>query len=170
MSERQSKPEWELWYQDTFDRGSPRRIEQTGQDLTAGLTALWRHHLMESVGSGSQSGFSRFNLWLTQGQQSIEIAGQRKGLMRLRRWILEDIPENEVCDSVIPEKRLLNQVAETHRRLYVSGRSSAEIPALAGKSSSREEFEVLLGRLKANAKKNAAASADRSGGGDGSPG
>ena len=30
------KAEWKVWYQDTFDRSAPRRVEAEGKGLTAG--------------------------------------------------------------------------------------------------------------------------------------
>lgn len=79
--------EWEVWYQDTFDRECPRQIEIAGLGLVNGLIELWARHLYETVQANGQKGFSRFNLWWKQKGQSIQVIGEWEGLIQLREWI-----------------------------------------------------------------------------------
>ena len=65
--------EWEVWYQDLFDRECPRQVEVSGRGLAAGLSELWARHLFETVGVDGQKGFSRFNLWWKQPKKSVMV-------------------------------------------------------------------------------------------------
>ena len=40
---------WQVWYQDNFDRETPRRVEVEGEGLVLGLAELWSRHLFETV-------------------------------------------------------------------------------------------------------------------------
>ena len=79
--------QWQIWYQDTFDRETPRKVEVEGQGLVDGLVELWSRHLKETVTASGGSGFSRFNLWWKQEATSIVIEGSQEGMVRVRSWI-----------------------------------------------------------------------------------
>ena len=65
--------EWKLWYQDTFDWETPRKVELAGRGLEQGLKALWERHLRERVTANGGEGFSRFSLYCIDNAISIEI-------------------------------------------------------------------------------------------------
>ena len=122
--------EWQVWYQDTFDRDCPRQVEAEGRGLAAGLAELWARHLRETVGADGQAGFSLFNLWWQQEARSVEVVGSPDGLARLRAW---------VCDDE-GDRALLWRLAAAHARLLAAGESSEAIVAAAERCASREEF------------------------------
>ena len=53
---------WQVWYQDTFDRETPRWVEAAGEGLENGLCELWRRHISETILADGGKGFTRFNL------------------------------------------------------------------------------------------------------------
>ncbi len=55
--------EWDVWYQDLFDRDTPRQVEVSVWGLVTGLAELWARHLFETIEVDGQKGFSHFNLW-----------------------------------------------------------------------------------------------------------
>jgi len=127
---------WQLWFEDSFDRHAPRQIEASGVGLRRGLAQLWARHLGETVQEDGRLGFSRFNLWWSQPEISIEIAGDRRGQQRLRQW---------VCDSpAAPELLLL--IAAAHERLLLEDRES-ELTALAATAANYTEFIARLSEL-----------------------
>lgn len=130
--------EWEVWYQDIFDRECPRQIEVAGRGLAAGLTELWARHLSETVQANGQKGFSRFNLWWKQEKKSVEVAGAWVGMVRLREWGSGD-------------KELLMRIAALHGCLILAGQTSEGILAAAEASERREEFERRLLRMELDA-------------------
>jgi hypothetical protein len=70
-----SEAEWEIWYQDTFDRDAPRQVEIAGHGLLAGLLQLWERHLLETVQASGRRGFSRFKVkefWQQHSQPKVE--------------------------------------------------------------------------------------------------
>jgi hypothetical protein len=136
--------EWEIWYQDTFDRECPRQVEIAGLGLAEGLIELWARHLFETVQANGQKGFSRFNLWWKQKGQSIEIVGAWAGLIRLREWVFGDkrqAREGYVKDG---DEELLAKLAVTHANLILAGQTSEIILEAAGTSGSRKDFETRL--------------------------
>lgn len=126
---------WELWYQDTFDRHSSRRVECAGDDLIEGLAELWDHHLSETVRANGIRGFARFNLWLKSDHQSIAVEGPWEGQLRLRAWI-EGAGKRDTD--------LLRRVARAHHRLIRAGATSAELVTRAQTAESREIFVQSL--------------------------
>ncbi len=139
--------EWEVWYQDTFDRECPRQVEVVGQGLAAGLTELWARHLLETVRVDGQRGFSRFNLWWKQKRKSVEVVGEWEGMVRLREWVFGDKPR--VYKGYVGEgdQGLLMRLAATHGCLILAGQTSERILAAVKASTSREDFEKQLWSL-----------------------
>ncbi|MFC2031217.1 hypothetical protein ACFLWA_10860 [Chloroflexota bacterium] len=136
--------QWQVWYQDNFDRECPRQIEVAGQGLAEGLCELWTRHLRETVLADGQRGFSRFNLWWEQESESIEIAGEWGGMIRLREWIFgpaQRADEGQVADG---GRGLLGRVAVTHCYLIVAGKTSEEILAAAMDSDGLKDFGQRL--------------------------
>jgi hypothetical protein len=126
---------WELWYQDTFDREAPRRVEAAGRGMKAGLRELWAHYLLEAVRAGGRRGFARFNLWLPAEGRSVAIAGAREGAARLRDW---------VAGERAGRSALLRQVAEVHAQLVRAGRGSEPILTAAQDAVDRASFVAWL--------------------------
>jgi hypothetical protein len=139
--------EWEIWYEDTFDRECPRQVEVAGLGLAKGLMELWARHLFETVQPNGQKGFSRFNLWRKQKEQSIEIVGTWAGSTRLREWVFGDrrrAREGYVKDG---DEDLLAKLAVTHTNLILAGRTSEVVLDAAGASVDQEDFEARLNAL-----------------------
>jgi hypothetical protein len=139
--------EWQVWYEDTFDRECPRSVDASGRGLVQGLMELWARHLCERVRADGGKGFSRFNLWWAQG--SIEIAEDREGAARLRGWVYGEVPR--VRDGYVAgaDARLLSRVAAAHAHLVLSGRRVASAPILdaAAAAADRRDFEARLAGL-----------------------
>ena len=146
-----SEAEWEVWYQDTFDRECPRQVEVVGQGLAEGLTELWARHLFETVRVDGGKGFSRFNLWWKQERKSMEVVGEWGGMVRLREWVFGD--KQRAYRGYVEEgdKGLLIRVAATHSCLIIAGQTSEGILAAAKASVSREDFEKQLSSLEEDA-------------------
>ena len=87
MANFETDNEWQVWYQDTFDRETPRKIDVAGVGLIDGLVELWTRHLYETVRTNGGRGFSRFNLWCVQAGSSIVVDGDWNGQVHLRSWI-----------------------------------------------------------------------------------
>jgi hypothetical protein len=135
--------EWEIWYQDTFDRECPRQVEIAGLGLVKGLIELWSRHLFETVQANGRKGFSRFNLWWKQEGRSIEVVGEWVGSTRLREWVFGD-KQHAYTGYEEGDKELLMKVAVTHSNLVLAGQTSEAILLAARASASREDFEARL--------------------------
>jgi hypothetical protein len=134
---------WEVWYQDMFDRETPRQVEVTGQLLVEGLVELWARHLFGTVQKDGKKGFCRFNLWWIPEGKSIEVVGDWEGQVRLRKWVYP--LKRQTNRSVGTQDRvLLEKVAVKHWQYIQRGETSAEILAVAGTSKRREDFENWL--------------------------
>ncbi|MFL7791076.1 MAG: hypothetical protein AB8I69_02970 [Anaerolineae bacterium] len=136
--------EWQVWYEDTFDRECPRQVEIAGRGLANGLIELWTRHLFETVQADGQEGFSRFNLWWKQKEQSITIIGKWEGSIRVRKWIFGDNRQTYAEYTHEGDKELLMTLAVTHGNLVLDGRTSEAILAEAKAASSRKDFETRL--------------------------
>ena len=141
------KAEWKVWYQDTFDRSAPRRVEAEGRGLTAGLVELWARHLFEMVQADGGRGFSRFNLWWTQESMSVTVVGPELGMIRLRGWVFGAQRQARRGYVAAADKRLLTRVAALHGHLLLAGQTSELILAAASTSADRRAFEAELARL-----------------------
>ena len=137
--------EWEVWYQDTFDRETPFMVEVKGRGLIEGLTELWARHLCETVCPGGFTGFSRF--WLRwEDQVSVQIDPSGEGATRLREWMFGDRSAKHGYVRAA-DARLLGQVAGAHACLIAAGRSADEILAAAASSADRASFRKKLDAL-----------------------
>ncbi len=137
--------EWQVWYEDTFDRECPRRVDVSGRGLVRGLAELWARHLCETVTVQGSRGFSRFNLWWTGG--GIDIAGNWEGATRLRRWVFgakKHIRSGYVAEA---DADLLAQLAITHAHLILAGQSCAPILEAAAAAADRQDFQRRLADL-----------------------
>ena len=139
-----SEAEWEIWYQDLFDRECPRQVEIRGQWLVEGLIELWARHLFETIQSTKPQRFSRFNLWWRQERQSVEIVGEWEGQVRLRGWVFRDTMGTTTSSVEGKEYALLKRVAVTHKNHILRGGTSEEILGLAKSAQSRADFEKQL--------------------------
>jgi hypothetical protein len=139
--------EWEIWYEDTFDRECPRQVEIAGLGLMKGLAELWARHLFETVQANGQEGFSRFNLWWKQKGQSIGIVGAWTGSTRLRDWVFGDKRHTREEYVEGEKKELLARLAATHANLILTGQTSEAILTAASASASQEDFEAQLSKL-----------------------
>lgn len=139
--------EWDVWYEDTFDRETPRQVQVSGTGLAAGLVELWRCHLRETVQANGQRGFSRFNLWWRQAHRSVVIVGEWAGLVKLRGWVFGTRRLGEAGTRRSTRGNLLMTVAATHSFLVIAGRTSAEIAAVALVARNPEDFEDRVAKL-----------------------
>ena len=139
MKSLETDAEWQVWYQDTFDRECPRQVEISGQGLVEGLTELWSRHLHETVQANGERGFSRFNLWWKQESKSIEVVGEWEGVVRLRGWVYRDKQQKNKKQT-----DLLKRIAIAHKNRILNGETSEKILATAKAKETREEFEEWL--------------------------
>ncbi len=144
--------EWQVWYQDTFDRECPRQVEVAGQGLVQGLIELWARHLFETVQASGQKGFSRFNLWWEQKGQSIEVVGEWEGATRLRAWVFGEKQRSYKGYVQEGNEELLLKVATTHASLTLADQTSEAILSTAKTSVSRKDFETRLLDLEKDAR------------------
>ena len=135
--------EWQVWYQDMFDRETPRQVVAKGTGLAAGLTELWRRHLHEAVQPNGSLGFSRYNLWWKQASRSASVVGDSAGLVQIREWALSRARRNQEGSG----EDVLSAVAGVHSHLMVAGRSCACIPATAALAPDPVSFLDDLARL-----------------------
>jgi hypothetical protein len=124
---------WQVWQQDTFDRESPRLVMASGAGLVDGLVELWSLHLSETVQANGQEGFLHYNLWWQQKQASIEVFGDWRGQVRLKKWIdgMSDAGERE---------KLLGRLAEAHQAQVRRGATSEFILSAAKTAQDLKTF------------------------------
>jgi len=135
--------EWQIWYQDMFDRETPRQVVAEGVGLAAGLAELWRRHLRETVLPNGRLGFSRFNLWWKQASRSASITGDSAGIVQLRGWVLSRARRSQEGAG----EDVLSAVAGVHSHLMVEGRSCEGILATAALAPDAVSFLADLARL-----------------------
>jgi hypothetical protein len=135
---------WDLWYEDTFDREAPRRVELTGRGMLEGLVQLWARTLTQTVQPGGQRGFARFNLWWRQAGRSIEVRDEGEGLTKLRAWIYgaRQAPVRGPLDGA--DRTLLTRLAAAHRTLILAGEEGAALVSAAAAARDRPAFEAVL--------------------------
>lgn len=146
LVDAEPEAEWEVWYEDTFDRECPRQVQAAGRGLATGLIELWRYHLRETVQADGRKGFSRFNLWWKQAGISVNVVGDWEGMVRLRGWIFGSQRRPRMGHAQ-HRRDLLMTVAATHSSLVAADKTSAEIAEAALVAESREDFENRLSRL-----------------------
>lgn len=136
--------QWQVWYQDTFDRECPRQVDVSGQGLVAGLAELWARHLFETVRADGSQGFSRFNLWWKQRSESVVIAGDWGGMVRLRKWLFGE--KQRMSRGYVGEADagLLLRIVTAHAHLTLAGQTSEPIFSAAMASADRKDFEDRL--------------------------
>ena len=139
--------EWQIWYQDMFDRECPRQVEVSGQGLVSGLIELWAHYLFETVQPDGREGFSRFNLWWKQRGRSVEIIGGKAGLARLKGWAFGDQQRTNKSTIQGGNRKLLKKVAVTHSHLVLTDQTSEAILATAEAAANQKDFERQLENL-----------------------
>jgi len=144
---QQNEEDWEIWHQDNFDPGMPRQVILTGEELMDGLTKLWTRHLYESVKLDGFSGFSKYNLWLVQSKQSIEVIGDLSGQKKLHEWIFGGNLQDIKGSVDVVGQNLLGIIVKTHYRLFQEGKTSEIIFEIARNSDNRHQFEKLLEKL-----------------------
>ena len=147
LSDPAPEAEWEVWYQDTFDRECPPSVDVSGRGLAEGLIQLWARHLFESVQVDGRSGFSRFHLWWKQRQRAVNVVGDREGAARLRGWVFGAKQHTDRGYVEAGDAHLLEMVAVAHARLVLANQSSERILGTAKTAVDRQDFEVRLGRL-----------------------
>lgn len=134
--------EWEVWYQDTFDRECPPSVDVRGRGLVTGLMELWARYLFETVRPGGGKGFSRFHLWWKPTQ--IVVDGNWQGATRLREWVFGAKKHGKKGYVEEGDTRLLKKIAVTHANLILANQSSEQILATAAASTDRQDFEARL--------------------------
>jgi hypothetical protein len=134
--------EWEVWYQDTFDRECPPSVDVSGRGLTRGLMELWARHLFETVRPGGSRGFSRFHLWW-KGTH-VDIHGDWEGATRLREWVFGAKKHSRKGYVEEGNTRLLEMIAVAHANLILANQPSEQILAAAAAAKDRQDFEARL--------------------------
>ena len=135
---------WEIWYQDTFDLDTPRRIEHIGRGLENGLAVLWKHHLLEGVQPGGQTSFARFNLWLKEEKCSIEIPSEGTEIQKLRSWLVTSRLTGDEVGVHGAGMEMLAMLAAAHCRLLQANRTVEPIFLAAENSANRAAFKAEL--------------------------
>lgn len=139
--------EWQLLYEDTFDRETPRAVEASGHDLQAGLVQLWARHLYETVQADGGRGFARFNLWLPVGQKSIAIEGDWPAQVRLRKWVFGREGGGRLGYEADHLPALLESIAKAHCSLIRQGQTSQVIFSAVQSSARPDDFYLFLRSL-----------------------
>jgi hypothetical protein len=141
--------EWQVWYQDTFDRECPLSVDVRGQGLAIGLIELWARYLFEAVRPGGVRGFSRFHLrW---GQDNfVDIKGSWAGATRLREWVFGTKKHSRRGYVAAGDVHLLKRIAVTHAWLIVRDQPADQILEAAADAQDRPDFEGQLAALAAN--------------------
>jgi len=139
--------EWEIWYQDTFDRECPRQIDIAGRGLEDGLVELWARHLLETVTEIGGKGFSQFNLWCEGENIGIEIEGEWGGLVKICDWIYGGEAQAGKSGSARKDVDLFKLLAVTHKTQILKGGTCDVILALAVVAETREDFIKQLVKL-----------------------
>jgi hypothetical protein len=139
-----AQTQWELWYQDTFDRQAPRQVEARGEGLAAGLRALWARHLLEGVTEAGQAGFARFNLWLPAREQALSLPTDHPALVRLRAWLYPPGAAAAQEPFQAADHHLLALIAAAHARLLAQGRTAEPILRAAAEAADGKALAVWL--------------------------
>lgn len=114
---------WEVWVEDTFDRGTPNHKDAEGQGLVQGLAALWVRHLRETVQPAGISGFMRFTL--RYGPNIVQLPAPNEHWAKLRSWVIGDSVDTALLDSIaVAHAQLLEQGAEVSRLAEAVSRAS----------------------------------------------
>jgi len=144
MANRESENEWQVWYQDTFDRETPRKIDVAGVGLIDGLVELWTRHLYETVRTNGGRGFARFNLWRVQEGSSVVIDGDWNGQVRLRSWVFGSKQRKPGDNKDAADAGLIKQIAIAHKNLILRGETSERIFCAAVTAQNLEDFKDWL--------------------------
>jgi hypothetical protein len=137
--------QWEIWYDDTFDRDAPSSVDVRGRGLAKGLAELWARHFFESVRSDGQQGFSSFQLHWKRG--NINILGDREGAKRLRDWLFGKKEHSYKGYVAEANSSLLNTLAHVHARLIDKRQVTQQMLAVAVIAKDRKDFEDRLYKL-----------------------
>ena len=138
---------WEIWHQDYFDPNTPRKVILAGDELIDGLTELWIRHLYDTLRQDGFVGFSKYNLWLVQSRQSIEVIGDLAGQKKLREWIFRGNLINNKSSLDAVGLNLLYIIAKTHCRLFQEGQTSEIIVEKAKDSDDSDQFIGMIENL-----------------------
>ncbi len=142
--------EWDVWYEDLFDRDCDPRIDVRGKGLVKGLMELWARYMFEAVGSKGERGFSRFHLTYNKEPGSIQINDNKEGAKTLRTWLFNNKRHCERGYVGEADSELLKIIALTHAKIAGSENASGQIFHIATISKTRDAFihglEELQGR------------------------
>ena len=141
---------WQLWYQDVFDEGCPRQIEEEGFDLIEGLIALWQHHLTESVSMDGSQTFSQYNLWLVDQAVTIDLNPLKPGILKIKKWFTRKRRVGSCFINDVNPTRLLNFLAKAHFSLWKAGLDESQILEAAESAKDIDEFMEALTELNSN--------------------
>ena len=134
--------DWEIWYDDLFDRECPTTVVESGSGLAQGLAKLWLRYLKETLGAGGIKGFARFGL-RCQGK-SIEMTETNlKRAANLRDWVVGKSSGGKEVDY-----DLLEKIAAAHVKFSDEGQQGSErILDAAGEASDLRDFATRLARI-----------------------
>jgi hypothetical protein len=140
--------EWQVWYQDTFDRECPLSVDVRGRGLAMGLIELWARYLFETVRPGGVQGFSRFHLQWGQ-DKFVDIKGSWAGATLLREWVFGTKKHSRRGYVAEGDVYLLQRIAVTHARLIAGNQPGDQILEAAADAQDRPDFERRLADLAA---------------------
>jgi hypothetical protein len=143
--------EWQVWYQDTFDRECPLSVDVRGRGLAIGLAELWARYLFETVRPGGVQGFSRFHLRWGE-DKFVDIKGSWAGATLLREWVFGTKKHSQKGYVAEGDGHLLKRIAVTHARLIASEQPGDQILEAAAGAQDRSDFERRLADLAAGCK------------------
>ena len=144
-----SEAEWDVRWEDMFDRETPPSVEVRGRGLVKGLIELWARYLFETLQPNGWEGFSRFWLWWRQGGKSIKIVGDKEGATRLRKWAFGEKKHTGGGYVEKGDRHLLEVVATAHARLVLADETSEPILSMAKEADDLRDFEARLLGLEA---------------------
>ncbi|QRN84030.1 hypothetical protein JR338_04585 [Chloroflexota bacterium] len=142
-----SQENWDLWYQDRFELGSPRQIELSGQGLANGLVELWARHLHETVQPTGLTGFAKFDMWWKDAFWPVLIFGDEEGQVKIRQWVYDErVAGPNYLDTA--DRSLLQMIAETHAQLLRNDLESDAIVSIASETESKTDFMAALNQMR----------------------
>ena len=140
MMTQEMDESWQVWYQDNFDRETPRRVEAAGEGLEYGIFELWRRHFSETILANGGRGFACFNLWWAEAGCSVEVVGDWEAQGQLRKWLLDHGWKEEESFGKELDGDLLRMIASRHAALVRRGETSERLLEKVLEVESKAEF------------------------------
>jgi hypothetical protein len=146
---------WNLIYQDLFDRETPPMITKTGTGFKSSIFYLWQYTLSEGVTINGSQSLSRFYLQYPDSGQlesefafinfydnSINISSEKEVLAKLRNYIYGDKSRIEGRNNYsIAGRKVLSHIVDMHYNLLINSQDITEKISIG--SSSSEVLDLL---------------------------